>query len=68
MLPYINSARQGVQRLGQIVEKKGAVEADGVIFADKDIIWYMEIVTGHQWAAVRVPKDKAAVIPNQSMD
>lgn len=67
VLPYINSARQGVQRLGQIVEKKGAVEADGVIFADKDNIWYMEIVTGHQWAAVRVPKDKAAVIPNQSM-
>ena len=67
VLPYINSAKQGVERMGKIVEQKGAVEPDGVIFSDKDSIWYMEIVSGHQWAAVRVPDDKAAVIPNQSM-
>lgn len=61
VLPYISSAKQGVERMGQIVEQKGAVEPDGVIFSDKDSIWYMEIVSGHQWAAVRVPDDKAVV-------
>lgn len=67
VLPYIHSAKEGVQYLGNIVETKGAAENNGVIFSDKDSIWYMEIVSGHHWAAVRVPNDKYAVIPNQTM-
>lgn len=65
-LPYIHSAKEGVQHLGKIVETKGAAENNGVIFSDKNSIWYMEIVSGHHWAAIRVPNDKYAVIPNQT--
>ena len=65
ILPYIHSAKEGVQRLGQIVEKQGSAENNGVIFSDKNEIWYMEIGSGHTWAAVRVPDNKYAVIPNQ---
>lgn len=35
ILPYIHSAKEGVQRLGQIVEKQGSAENNGVIFSDK---------------------------------
>ncbi|RLK63686.1 hypothetical protein D3H64_03525 [Atopobacter sp. AH10] len=65
VLPYIKSAREGVERLGKIVEKYGAAEGNGVIFSDKDEVWYMEIGTGHQWVAQRIPDDSYAVIANQ---
>lgn len=67
VLPFIKSPREGVQRLGEIVNKYGANEgaAGGIIFSDKNEIWYMEIGSGHQWVAERLPSNEYAVIPNQ---
>ncbi len=65
VLPYVKTAREGVERLGKIVEQKGAAEVNGVIFSDKNEIWYMEIGSGHHWVAVRVPDNSYAVIPNK---
>lgn len=65
VLPYIHSAREGVQRLGDLVAKYGSAEGNGVQFSDKDEVWYMEIATGHQWVAVRIPNDCYAVAANQ---
>lgn len=65
VLPFIDSAKQGVQYLGKLIEKYGSAEGNGVIFADKNDIWYMEIVTGHHWVASRIPDDMYAVIANQ---
>lgn len=65
VLPYIKNARDGVERLGKIVEKKGSAEVNGVIFSDKNEVWYMEIGSGHHWVATRVPDSKYAVIPNK---
>ena len=65
VLPFIKTPEDGVKRLGGIVEKYGSDAANGVIFSDKKDIWYMEIGSGHQWVAQRVPKDCYAVIPNQ---
>lgn len=64
-LPYIHSAREGVARLGAIVEKYGASETNGILFSDKDDVWYMEIATGHHWVAQRIPEDAYAVVANQ---
>lgn len=64
-LPYIDSARDGVARLGKMIEKYGSAEGNGVIFSDKDDVWYMEILTGHHWVARRIPDDSYAVIANQ---
>lgn len=65
VLPFINSAKEGVAYLGQLVDKYGSAEGNGVIFSDKDDVWYMEIVTGHHWVAQRIPDDAYAVTGNR---
>lgn len=65
LLPRIKSAKEGVLLLGDIVEKIGAGEGFGVIFIDKDEIWYFETGTGHHWIANKQPKDKYFASGNQ---
>lgn len=65
VLPYIKTAREGVKRLGSIVTEHGAAEADGILFADQNEAWYMEIGSGHYWVAQRIPDDSYAVVANQ---
>lgn len=65
VLPYIDSARQGVEYLGKLIEKYGSAEGNGVQFFDQDEIWYVELATGHHWVAIRIPDDSYAVAANQ---
>lgn len=65
VLPYIDSAKDGVKYLGNLIEKYGSCEGNGVIFSDKDDVWYMEILTGHHWIAQRIPDNACCVIANQ---
>lgn len=67
VLPYISSAREGVEFLGKIIKSAGSHEGNGVIFSDNDEIWYMEMPCGHHWVAQRIPDDCCAVIANQSI-
>ena len=64
-LPYINSAREGVERLGNILEKYGTYEMNGIGFQDENEIWWFETIGGHHFIAKRVPDNEYAVIPNQ---
>lgn len=64
VLPYIHSAREGVQLLGTYLEKYGTYESNGVAFSDKNEVWYMETIGGHHWAAKRVPDDCYVAAPN----
>lgn len=64
-LPYIHSAREGVLRLGALLEQYGTYEENGIAFSDKDEIWWFESVGGHHWIAKRVDDDSAVVMPNQ---
>ena len=36
VLPYVKTAREGVQRLGELVAKYGTGETNGILFADDD--------------------------------
>ncbi|WP_143463580.1 C69 family dipeptidase [Levilactobacillus enshiensis] len=65
VLPYINSARDGVRYLGNLIKQYGSPEGNGVLFSDHNEVWYMEIVTGHHWVAQRIPDDAYAVAANQ---
>ncbi|KRN10410.1 dipeptidase [Liquorilactobacillus mali KCTC 3596 = DSM 20444] len=65
VLPYIHSARQGVRRLGELLEEYGTYEPNGIAFSDKDEIWWLETIGGHHWAAKRIPDDSYVVAPNR---
>lgn len=65
VLPYIKTAREGVQRLGGLIEKYGTYEANAISFGDRDEVWYMETIGGHHWAAVRIPDDAYVIAPNR---
>ena len=65
VLPYIHSAREGVQRLGSILEQYGTYEMNGIAFQDQDEIWWLETIGGHHWIARKVPDDVYVVMPNQ---
>ena len=65
VLPYIKTAKEGVLRLGEIIEKYGTCETNGVLFSDKDEVWYFESGSGHYWVAQRIPDDSYAVVANQ---
>ena len=41
-LPYISSAREGVIRLGSLLEKYGTYEMNGIAFQDVNEIWWLE--------------------------
>lgn len=64
-LPYIHSAREGVERLGMLHEKYGTYEMNGIAFSDVDEVWWFETIGGHHWIAKRVPDDAYVVMPNQ---
>ncbi|MEA4928548.1 MAG: C69 family dipeptidase [Candidatus Limiplasma sp.] len=65
VLPYIHSAREGVLRLGSLLETYGTYEMNGIAFQDRDEIWWLETIGGHHWIARRVPDDCYVVMPNQ---
>ena len=65
VLPYIKSAREGVKRLGALLERYGTYEMNGIAFSDVDEIWWLETVGGHHWIAKRVPDDAYVTMPNQ---
>ena len=65
VLPYIHSAKEGVMRLGALLEKYGTYEMNGIAFMDINEIWWLETIGGHHWMARRVPDDAYVVMPNQ---
>ena len=65
-LPYVHTAREGVERLGMLIEKYGIAEGFGIGFVDSKEICCLETACGHRWLACRMPKDQYFVTGNQS--
>lgn len=66
VLPYVHTAREGVERLGALIEQYGSAEGFGIGFIDANETWYLENAGGHRWLACRMPEDKYFVTGNQS--
>ncbi|WP_082680582.1 C69 family dipeptidase [Oceanivirga salmonicida] len=64
ILMSAKDARDGIKIIANIIDKVGAGEGNILVVADKNEMWYMEIYTGHQYVAVKVPDDSYAVFPN----
>ena len=65
VLPYINTAKEGVERLGFLLEIYGTYEMNGIGFQDENEVWWLETIGGHHFIAKRVPDDEYVVGPNQ---
>jgi dipeptidase len=65
VLPYIHSAREGVVRLGSLLEKYGTYESNGIAFNDENVMWWLDTIGGHHWIATKVPDDRVVINPNQ---
>ena len=59
------TAREAVELLGRVVGSRGHRGAEIYMVADRDEAWYVEVYTGHQWAAVKMPEDRMLAIGNQ---
>ena len=65
VLPYIRTAREGVVRLGSLLEQYGTYESNGIAFNDENEIWWLETIGGHHWIARRVGDEEVVIMPNQ---
>lgn len=65
VLPYIHNAKEGVVRLGKLLEEYGTYEMNGIAFSDRDEIWWLETIGGHHWMARKVPDTVYVAMPNQ---
>ena len=65
VLPYIRSAREGVLRLGALLEQYGTYESNGIAFNDENEVWWFETIGGHHWIAKKIPEDRVIINPNQ---
>ncbi len=67
LLGQAESARHGVELLGKIIDEHGAGECNIIMLSDPNETWYMEIVSGHQYVAIKMPDDQVAAIPNMML-
>ena len=61
------TAREALDLTAKVIAEKGHNGGEIYMFADRDEAWYLEVYTGHQWAAVKMPPDKVACFGNQFM-
>jgi len=66
VLPYITTAKEGVLRLGKMIEEYGSAEGFGIGFIDQNETWYLENACGHRWLACQIPDDVYFATGNQS--
>ena len=59
------TAKESMQYLANIVDTKGSAEANIVLSIDQKEAWLMEIYSGHQYCAIKLPDDKATTIGNE---
>ena len=59
------TARGAVDVLLGTIDKYGSAESNIALIADQNEAWYVEMYTGHQYAAVKLPSDKVSVFGNE---
>lgn len=64
ILGKATTARDAVEYLAKIIDEYGSGECNSLMIGDANEVWYFEIVSGHQYAAVKLPSNKVSVQPN----
>lgn len=64
LLANSTSAKEGIELMAKMVDRDGMAEGDILVLGDREELWYMELYSGHQYAAMKYPNDKYSVFPN----
>ena len=64
VLAVANSARHACEYLGSIIDQYGAGECNSILISDANEAWDFEIVSGHQWVALKLDDNLASFNPN----
>jgi Dipeptidase len=59
------TAREAVEILCATIDEFGSSEVNIATIWDQNEVWYIEMYTGHQYAAVKLPTDMVAVFGNE---
>ncbi len=59
------TAREGVEVLLSLIDTYGSSEVNIALIADQTEAWYVEMYSGHQYAAVKLPSDMVSVFGNE---
>lgn len=59
------TALEAVETVGKVLSEVGHRGGEIYMFVDPKEAWYVEVYTGHHWAAVKMPEDKVAVFGNE---
>lgn len=59
------TAKEAVQKLAHLIDQFGSSETNIALIIDQQEAWYVEMYTGHQYAAVRLPDDKVCAFGNE---
>ena len=63
-LPRAKTAREVIETVAKVLDEKGSAEGNIIVAADKNELWYMEILSGYQYVAIKFPTNKYAVFAN----
>ena len=59
------SARNAVRVLLSLIDQYGSSEGNIALIVDQKEAWYVEMYTGHQYAAVKLPADQVSAFGNE---
>jgi dipeptidase len=60
------SAKEACELVGEIVTKVGSAGREGFMVSDPTEVWYMQLLSGHQYIAVKCPDDQIGFSPNMT--
>lgn len=60
-----STAKEGMEFLASVIDQNGSAEANIVMALDQNEAWLMEIYSGHQYCAIKLPDNKVTTIGNE---
>ena len=60
-----DSAREATENLLGLIDTYGSSETNIALITDQNETWYIEMYSGHQYAAVKLPENKVSVFGNE---
>jgi len=67
VLMQATSARHAIEILADICDTYGSAERNGITVSDPTEVWSMQILSGHEYVAIKAPSNKVAFSPNITM-